>query len=298
MIMIGTLEQNLPKFLNYISVEKGLSKNTVESYERDIRKFNSFSKSNDLSEITKKEIIQFLSHLNSNRLSPATISRNIVSLRSFYRFLVSEKEIASDPTENLESQKKWNRLPKTLTYDEIDKLINHNKGNDSSGIRDDAMIELLYACGLRVSELISLKMNNINLDTGFLITIGKGKKERIVPVGEIALNKIRRYLFSGRAALLKDKRSDFLFVTWSGTPMTRQGFWKLIKKYAKQAGIKKAFSPHTLRHSFATHLLDHGADLRAVQMMLGHSDISTTQIYTHVSRERLKKVHNEYHPRR
>ena len=296
--MIGTLEQNLSKFLNYISVEKGLSKNTVESYERDIKKFNCFFRDKGLSDITKKEIIQFLSHLNSNGLSPTTISRNIVSLRSFYRFLVSEKEIASDPTENLESPKKWNRLPKTLTYDEVDRLINHNKGNDPSGIRDDAMIELLYACGLRVSELISLKMNNINLDTGFLITIGKGKKERIVPVGEVALNKIRRYLFSGRAALLKDKRSDYLFITWSGRPMTRQGFWKLIKKYAKEAGIKKAFSPHTLRHSFATHLLDHGADLRAVQMMLGHSDISTTQIYTHVSRERLKKVHKEYHPRR
>lgn len=296
--MIGTLEQNLHKFLNYISVEKGLSRNTVESYERDIKKFNSYYKDNGLSDITKKEILQFLSYLNKDGLSPASISRNIVSLRSFYKFLASEKEIASDPTENLESPKKWNRLPKTLSYDEIDRLINHNKGNNPSGIRDDAMIELLYACGLRVSELISLRMNNINLDTGFLITIGKGKKERIVPVGEIALNKIRRYLFSGRAALLKDKRSDYLFVTWSGTPMTRQGFWKLIKKYAKEAGIKKAFSPHTLRHSFATHLLDHGADLRAVQMMLGHSDISTTQIYTHVSRERLKKVHNEYHPRR
>lgn len=296
--MVGTLEQNLHKFLNYISVEKGLSRNTVESYERDIKKFNSYYKDNGLSDITKKEILQFLSYLNKDGLSPASISRNIVSLRSFYKFLVSEKEIVSDPTENLESPKKWNRLPKTLSYDEIDRLINHNKGNNPSGIRDDAMIELLYACGLRVSELVSLKMNNINLDTGFLITIGKGKKERIVPVGEIALNKIRRYLFSGRANLLKAKRSDFLFVTWSGTAMTRQGFWKLIKKYAKEAGIKKAFSPHTLRHSFATHLLDHGADLRAVQMMLGHSDISTTQIYTHVSRERLKKVHNEYHPRR
>lgn len=296
--MVGTLEQNLHKFLNYISVEKGLSRNTVESYERDIKKFNSYYKDNGLSDITKKEILQFLSYLNKEGLSPASISRNIVSLRSFYKFLVSEKEIVSDPTENLESPKKWNRLPKTLSYDEIDRLINHNKGNNPSGIRDDAMIELLYACGLRVSELVSLMMNNINLDTGFLITIGKGKKERIVPVGEIALNKIRRYLFSGRADLLKAKRSDFLFVTWSGTAMTRQGFWKLIKKYAKEAGIKKAFSPHTLRHSFATHLLDHGADLRAVQMMLGHSDISTTQIYTHVSRERLKKVHNEYHPRR
>lgn len=296
--MIGILEQNLHKFLNYISVEKGLSRNTVESYERDIKKFNLYYNDNGLSDITKKEILQFLSYLNKDGLSPASISRNIVSLRSFYKFLVSEKEIVSDPTENLESPKKWNRLPKTLSYDEIDRLINHNKGNNPSGIRDDAMIELLYACGLRVSELVSLKMNNINLDTGFLITIGKGKKERIVPVGEIALNKIRRYLFSGRANLLKAKRSDFLFVTWSGTPMTRQGFWKLIKKYAKEAGIKKAFSPHTLRHSFATHLLDHGADLRAVQMMLGHSDISTTQIYTHVSRERLKKVHNEYHPRR
>lgn len=296
--MVGTLEQNLHKFLNYISVEKGLSRNTVESYERDIKKFNSYSKDKDLSDITKKEILQFLSYLNKDGLSPATISRNIVALRSFYKFLVSEKELVFDPTENLESPKKWNRLPKTLSYDEIDRLINHNKGNNPSGIRDDAMIELLYACGLRVSELVSLKMNNINLDTGFLITIGKGKKERIVPVGEIALNKIRRYLFSGRTDLLKAKRSDFLFVTWSGTPMTRQGFWKLIKKYAKEAGIKKAFSPHTLRHSFATHLLDHGADLRAVQMMLGHSDISTTQIYTHVSRERLKKVHNEYHPRR
>ena len=214
--MIGTLEQNLPKFLNYISVEKGLSKNTVESYERDIKKFNSYSKDKNLSDITKKEIIQFLSYLNSNGLSPTTISRNIVSLRSFYKFLVSEKEIASDPTENLESPKKWNRLPKTLTYDEIDRLINHNKGNDSSGVRDDAMIELLYACGLRVSELVSLKMNNINFDTGYLITIGKGKKERIVPVGEIALNKIRRYLFSGRAALLKDRRSDYLLLHGQG----------------------------------------------------------------------------------
>ncbi len=294
------MEERLSHFLNYISVEKGLSKNTIESYERDIKKYISYLKDQNIDFINtaRMDIISYLSYLNKDGLSPASAARNIVSLRSFYKFLLSEKEISSDPTENIELPKRWNRLPKTLAYDEIERLITHNKGNDPSGIRDDAMIELLYASGLRVSELVSLRINNVNLEAGYLITIGKGKKERIVPIGEVALEKIQKYLFSGRAGLLKGRASDYIFVTWSGRPMTRQGFWKLIKKYAKEAGVKKPFSPHTLRHSFATHLLERGADLRAVQMMLGHSDISTTQIYTHVTRERLKKVHSEYHPRR
>lgn len=292
------MEERLSHFLNYISIEKGLSKNTIESYARDLKKLASYFEDKNPSDITRRDILQFLSFLNKEGLSPVSVARNIVALRSFYRFLLSEKEISSDPTENIESPKKWQRLPKTLGYEDIERLITHNKGSDPSGIRDDAMIELLYASGLRVSELVSLKMNNVNLEAGYLITIGKGKKERIVPIGEVALGKIQKYLFSGRAGLLKGRSSNYIFVTWSGKPMTRQGFWKLIKKYAKEAGIKKPFSPHTLRHSFATHLLEHGADLRAVQMMLGHSDISTTQIYTHVTREGLKKVHSEYHPRR
>lgn len=285
----------LKDFIVYASVEKGLSKNTVESYSRDLSLFQNFlrSKNKELTSFLKTDILDFLSAVK-DRYSAPSICRFISSIRGLCRYLMVEKIIKEDPSENLQTPKKWERLPKALSFEDVMSLL--DAGTDShTFLRDSAMLELLYSSGLRVSELVSLKTGSINFEAGFLRVTGKGSKERVVPINSRALDKIKKYIKELRPAILKNRHSDSLFVTNRGRAMTRQRFWQTIKKSGNQAGIK--LSPHTLRHCFATHLLEGGADLRSVQKMLGHSDISTTQIYTKVSTDRIKKVYREHHPR-
>lgn len=287
-------------YLNYLQVERGLSVNTLQAYRRDILDFLSFLNDRKLGlrEVRKGELSSYLQTLYAH-LSARSVARKIVSLRSFYRYLLLDKYVNEDPTENLDSPSTWRTLPKYLTLEEVDLLLQQPDVAVPLGLRDRTMLEVLYATGLRVTELVRLQAADLNLDVGFLRTMGKGSKERLVPIGDSALAFIRRYLAEARPQLLRKRlNSAFLFVTRQGKPMSRVYFWMMIDKYGGQAGIdKRRLSPHVLRHSFATHLLERGADLRAVQLMLGHADISTTQIYTHVTRERLKKVYDKYHPR-
>ncbi len=291
-------ERLLNEFLEYISVEKGLSQNTVENYSRDIRKLFEFFQKEKVSweEAGENDLVRFIHNLSRSGLSARSLARLISSLRSFYKFLILEGKIEKNPAAGLSSPKIWLTLPKFLSLDEVETLLRQPDEGSSSGIRDKAMLELLYATGLRVSELVSLKINDVNLEDGFLICRGKGGKERVVPLGSPAVKAIRRYLDNVRPKLVK-RTTDALFLTSWGGSFTRQGFWKRLKIYAKKAGLASKVSPHTLRHSFATHLLERGADLRSVQLMLGHSQITTTQIYTHVSRERLRSIYDKYHPR-
>lgn len=283
-------------FLSYLAVERGLSKNTVESYRLDLKGFNEFLKNRGISLETfrKQEIIDYISHKRDNGIAASSICRLVSSVKGFTKFLIIEKIISDDPTETIKTPEKWQRVPKALSFDEIRELLDINE-NSSSYLRDTAMLELMYSSGLRVSEIISLKVNNINYEGGFLRVMGKGSKERVVPLNERAKEKIQKYVLQLRNKLLKNKQSPYLFLTNRGLPMTRQRFWQALKRLADQAGIR--ISPHVIRHSFATHLLDGGADLRSVQKMLGHSDISTTQVYTKVSTDRIKKVYYQYHPR-
>jgi integrase/recombinase XerD len=286
------------QFLHHLRVEKGLAKNSVESYARDLMKFFSFLETKALSPLraSQADLMDFISSL-AGQLSIRSIARNISSLKAFYRFLVSEGEIETNPARLLSAPRLPRRLPGVLSRSEVERLLTQPDATTSRGDRDRAMLELLYATGLRVSELIHLKIPSVNTEAGFVRTVGKGSKERMVPVGAKALEALKNYLEHGRPGLLKRRSSSYLFLSPRGKAMTRQGFWKIIKRYGLQAGIRKELSPHSLRHSFATHLLECGADLRSVQIMLGHSDISTTQIYTHVTRERLKEIHQKYHPR-
>lgn len=292
-------ERTYQNFLNYLQVEKGLARNTVEAYARDISAFLVFAADQglELEKIARDDLARYLQDLYS-RLSARSVARNIVSLKGFFRFLILDRYVTSDPTENLESPRTWRTLPGYLTGDEVALLLAQPDLSQVQGLRDRAMLELLYATGLRVSELIKVRIGEMNLDVGFLTTTGKGNKQRIVPVGDVAVTLIRRYLDEARNSLLaKSASSPYLFLTRRGRPMSRVYFWMLVQKYGRLAGITKHLSPHVLRHSFATHLLENGADLRSVQLMLGHSDISTTQIYTHVTRERLKRIYDKYHPR-
>lgn len=294
------MEQLLDQFLNYLTVERGLSPNTLDSYSRDLIKYLDYLSTKGIKDISKTSdltIISFIATLKNGGLSNRSVARNLTSIRMFYKFLTEDHHINDNPTLNIETPKRELRLPQVLSIEEVDVLLQQPDSSTSLGLRDAAFLELLYATGLRASEIISLALNDINLEAGYLIASGKGSKERLIPIGEVAQNMIKKYLKNSRPTLLKNKQSHHLFTTRSGKSMTRQGFWKLIKKYALAAGIRKKITPHTLRHSFATHLLERGADLRSVQMMLGHSDISSTQIYTHVTTERLKKIHNQYHPR-
>jgi integrase/recombinase XerD len=287
----------LRKFLDFLAVEKGLARNTVESYERDLHKYLLFMKDKNHDEITQPDVVSFLSHLSSSGISMPSIARNLAAVRGLHKYLIIDGLARMDPTVNLETPRGWKRLPKTLSTADVDALLAQPDLATPIGVRDKAMLELLYATGLRVSELVGLRLQDINLERGFLIVMGKGSKERAVPMGEVAATAVSRYLESDRTALLNGSDSDLLFISSKRRGITRQMFWERIKLYALKASIGTAISPHTLRHSFATHLLDNGADLRAVQAMLGHSDISTTQIYTHVSMERLRKIHGKYHPR-
>ena len=288
------------EFLNYLSVERGLSENTILSYKRDLNKYINFLEECHIDSINKtgrNNITSFMLSQKDRGLSPNSISRNLVAIKVFYRFLLAERTIKEDITSVLDSPKLWKHLPDTLTIDEVMQLLGKAALSDWMGIRDKAILELLYATGMRVSELVGLKLNDLNLEVGFIKCIGKGSKERIVPLGKYASKSIERYLNEVRSELLKNQPVSAIFITRLGRRMSRQSVWKLIKKYSRQAGIKKKISPHILRHSFASHLLERGADLRVVQEMLGHSDISTTQIYTHIDRNRLKSIHNKYHPR-
>ena len=294
--MVSLLDQ----FLNYLVVEKGLSRNTLESYSRDLNKYLDFLSVKGIKDINATSdvtIISFISMLKKKRLSNRSIARNVTSIKMFYKFLTESHHITKNPTLTIETAKGESKLPQVLSIPEVELLLQMPDRNTVRGLRDTALLELLYATGLRVSELVSLPVNNLNLEAGYLIAFGKGSKERLVPIGEVAQNTIREYLKKGRPFLLGKSQSHYLFLARNGKPFTRQGFWKLLKKYTLATGIQKNISPHTLRHSFASHLLERGADLRSVQMMLGHVDISTTQIYTQVTTERLKKIHNQYHPR-
>jgi integrase/recombinase XerD len=292
------MDELLDQFINYLRIERGLANNTVASYSRDLIKFSQFLKARDLSplKVTQDQIGKYINTLGE-RLSGRSVARNISAIKTFYRFLVSEGRIESNSARLLETPRTLQKLPDVLSQEEVEQLLAQPDTTSPRGQRDCAMLEILYATGLRVSELVSLKMTNINMEAGYLRTLGKGAKERAVPMGGRALEAIEVYLSEGRLQLTKGRNSPYLFLNPSGRFMSRQGFWKNIKKYGVKAGIKKKISPHSIRHSFATHLLSAGADLRSVQVMLGHADISTTQIYTHVMGERLKEVHEKYHPR-
>ncbi len=298
------MDANIDQFLNYLTVEKGLSENTLSAYAQDLKKFSSFLNQNtgnplpvNIAQITQNEVLTFLAHLRAKALSDASIARMLSSLRTFFKFLTFEGKLNHDPLAQIDTPKKAQRLPKVLHFSEVEALLNLRKGQKPDALRDDVMLELLYATGLRVSELITLPLEALNLEAGYLIARGKGNKERIVPMGECAKKKLLTYIASVRPRLLKNQTDNTLFLSRLGKKMSRQAFWKKLKVYARQAGIQKEISPHMLRHSFASHMLEGGADLRALQMMLGHADISTTQIYTHVARERLKEIHKTAHPR-
>lgn len=288
----------IDKFINHLRVEKGLSDNTIQSYSRDLARFLNYLGERGLSplSLTRDHISEYISVMKS-RMSGRSVARNQSSIKMFYRFLVSEGEIKESPVRLLESIKLPRKLPEILNHSEVDLLLSMPDISTNLGLRDKAMLELLYACGLRVSELIGLKVIDINIEAGFVRSLGKGSKERMIPMGEKARVALRDYISGGRGFFLKKGNSPYLFLNSRGSRFSRQGFWKIIKKYGIMASIKKKITPHRLRHSFASHLLEGGADLRSVQIMLGHADISTTQIYTHVTRERLKKVHEKYHPR-
>lgn len=287
-------------YLAYLTVEKGLSPNTLESYSRDLQGFVAYLADQGLQRLENTRaaaLLGYLIHLRNRGLTPTSRARHLVTLRGFFRFLHQENYIAHDPAALIELPKSGRHLPGILSGPEICDLLAAPRVDRPVGLRDAAMLELLYAAGLRVSELIQLKVLDLNFDAGYVKVFGKGGKERVVPIGRPALKVLNRYLDQARPLLLKGEASAFLFVARRGRPLSRQGFWKLLKKYAVQAGIRHPVSPHTLRHSFASHLLEGGADLRVVQIMLGHADIATTQIYTHVSMERLQSIHQKYHPR-
>ncbi len=296
------MQEPISDFVHYIRIEKGLAENTIISYERDLNEYCLFLKESKQldgwDDVTRMDIIQFLANLKKEQKSVKTLARHTASLRSFHQFLFREKITSSNPSQHIDSPKLPKSLPKALSIEMVDQFLNSLAEGTAFEIRDKAMIELLYATGMRVSELVDLQTDSVYLDMGFVRCIGKGNKERIVPVGDVALLALDRYLHKGRPNLLHaKKRSNALFLNHHGQKLSRQGLWKIIKARANEAGIAGDISPHSMRHSFATHLLMNGADLRAVQEMLGHADISTTQIYTHVTNTRLKDIHTEFHPR-
>lgn len=290
----------LDLFLAYIVVEKGLSRNTLDAYSRDLGRYLVFlegSGRREVASISATDVAAYIASLKNDGLSPRSRARSLSAVRMFHRFLVIEGHAEANPTAVIEAPRLPRRLPAVLAMEEVDRLLQAAHGSTACDRRDRAMLELLYATGLRVSELVKLKLVDVNLAAGYLVTSGKGEKERLVPVGESAREKLQDYLSSVRLGSNVPAESRYLFLNRSGKPMSRQAFWNIIKKRALQAGIRKTISPHTLRHSFATHLLENGADLRSVQMMLGHADLATTQIYTHVSGEKLKRLHKQLHPR-
>jgi integrase/recombinase XerD len=290
----------IDEFCDALWLEDGLARNTLDSYRRDLEQFGAWleqQKGKGLLTAGNADIQSYLAYFHARKTRPSSAARLLSSLKRFYRHHLRQGRIKTDPTLNIDSPKLPRALPKSLTEEDVESLLGAPRVAEALGLRDKAMLETLYASGLRVSELVTLKLGQVSQDMGVVRVVGKGSKERLVPLGEEALAWIRRYLKEARTGLLRGRASDDLFVTARGAAMTRQSFWHLLRRYALQAGLKKPISPHALRHAFATHLLNHGADLRVVQLLLGHSDISTTQIYTHVARERLKQLHAKHHPR-
>lgn len=300
MSFLDRIEMASAGFLDHAIVNRGLAHLTIESYASDLKDFTAFLKSRKITsttQINREHILIFLDLLNQQRLSPRTRARRLSCLRGFFKFLAETNEISENPCENIEMPRMTRSIPHYLEQNEVERLIAAADVSCPEGARDDAMIELLYATGLRVSELVGLETYRLDFEMGCVTVMGKGSKERVVPVGLMASRKLFQYYENVRPTILGKRRSEYLFVTRKGGKMTRQAFWKIIKKTAAKADIKKDISPHTLRHSFATHLVQNDADLRSVQLMLGHSDISTTEIYTHVARARLKEIHRRTHPR-
>tara|TARA_B100001123_G_scaffold410763_1_gene506237 strand:+ start:1793 stop:2695 length:903 start_codon:yes stop_codon:yes gene_type:complete len=291
-------EKLIDRFIDSIWLEKGLSQNTLNAYRQDISKLRVWLKPESIENADKIQLLNYLSYRLSEGYSSRSTARSLSSLRAFYSYLLSNSVIGEDPTSKIQSPKLGHSLPKILSEEDVEKLIKAPDTKDALGLRDRAMLELLYACGLRISELINLEVINLNIRQGVVKVLGKGGKERLVPMGEQALDWISEYLSRGREQLLGDKQSSsILFLSNRGRGMTRQTFWYRIKLYAEKSGVDKNLSPHTLRHAFATHLINHGADLRTVQLLLGHSSLSTTQIYTEVARHRMKELHRQHHPR-
>lgn len=290
----------LEEFINYLNVERGLSLHTLDAYKSDLARFIAFLNKRgvkSLDDATRETIGAYLMVEKARGMSPTSLSRNLAAIKVFFRFLASNRFVRTDITDVIESPKIWKHLPEVLSIDEVEKLLDSPRPTTHYGRRDRALIELMYATGVRVSEAAGLKVADVNLEVGYIRCMGKGSKERIVPLGRVARKALDSYLKLTRPHFLRLRTSEALLLTRQGKPFTRQGLWKIIKGYAKHAKIQKRITPHTLRHSFATHLLSGGADLRIVQEMLGHADISTTQTYTHVDRDRLKSIHKQFHPR-
>ena len=293
------METLIQEYVDYCRIEKGLAANTLAAYGRDLRRFEGFCAERRLMllEARSKDLNEFVDSLYRAGLSSRSIARYMASVRNFYVYLMQHGRTSVDPTAELVAPRQWKQLPRFLVLDEVDRLLEAPDASKPLGGRDRAMLQLLYATGLRVSELVSVKRNHLNMELGVVRATGKGGKQRLVPVGRQAVAAVQSYLENDRSRILKGKNSEYLFVTARGSLLTRQAFWNLLRRYGLQAGIARKLSPHVVRHSFATHLLERGADLRSLQIMLGHADISTTQIYTHVLRERLRKVYDEHHPR-
>lgn len=295
------MEESLTEYIRFLTIERGLSKNTVESYQRDLKQYLLFLKENHINHwdaVDRYTVLSFLQRLKEEEKAAGTVIRMVSSLRQFHQFLRQEKISTTDPMLHIDTPKKAQTLPKVLSTKEVEILIETPNTSETLGIRDRAMLEVMYATGLRVSELTELKLDDLHLSLGLIQTIGKGDKERIIPLGDLAIEWIEKYLKHSRNRLERpDKRSLYVFLNHHGRKLSRQGVWKNLKGLVKKAGIEKEVTPHTLRHSFATHLLENGADLRTVQELLGHSDISTTQIYTHITTHRMSTVYKTYHPR-
>lgn len=294
------LDRAADLFIAHIKVERNLSAHTVAAYSRDLTRLLAFLDDASITrpaQVTASHLTDYLLHLADEGLSARSRARALVAVRGLFRFLVADKYLDTDPTETIDAPRIGRKLPEVLGEQAVERLLAAPRRDTPRGLRDSAMIETLYATGLRVSELVGLSIGELNLNAGYLSVVGKGRKQRIVPLGEVAADRLDHYMDRGRGHFLKNPRETGVFLTGRGKTMTRQGFWKLLRRYAAAAGIREPISPHKLRHSFATHLLEHGADLRAVQAMLGHSDITTTQIYTHVSRARLMDLYRDHHPR-
>lgn len=295
------MDPYVQEYLDFLIVEKGLAANSIESYSTDLASYMNFLEKQEIASLDQADttvILAWLIHLTRKGLSPKSRARHLITLRGFYRYLVTEKHLSVNPVKEVDIPKTGQALPKIMSVSEVEMLLAGIDTTKPRELRNAAMLEVMYGAGLRVSELISLAMADVNLDAGLVRVMGKGSKERVIPIGSKAREATREWICNGRPRMLKEIPSNTLFVARAGKPMTRQAFWKIIKRYALNSGIRRNVTPHTLRHSFATHLLEGGADLRSVQTMLGHSDISTTQIYTHVSRDYLIRMHQQFHPRR